>query len=353
MEPVGQSVFELELPALGARAPAPALRSAPTPEATALPPAFVWDITGPDAQRRLKDILLANVSHPLVERTLRDMIAGDSDTLYHLAVDVLCELAGNDENVPLIGRFEDELIHVLRADRAPVPAAPRRALGGRTPGARRRREEAIVLGLHRIRSRKVMSLWLQLMSMPGPRLYDEAIDFDFDFERRADIEAALRHYREQMSRQGYPVSALASLAVSRAEARLAERYANRHAGFEPVMIGPHSDLGRLCRRIARATVGQGGLVGLNARLPVASLLRRIQSRLAWLPDANAWREIRAAAEQILTAGSEADEATVQIARDVLTLSLPLQVRNLTVPAGYAGPRLRFYRCDDPFMLLVR
>lgn len=316
-------------------------------------PSFVWDITGPNAQRRLKDTLLANVSHPLVERALRDMIAGDSEALYHLAVDVLCELAGNDENVPLTRRFEDELIHVLRADRGLAPAAPRRALGGRTPGARSRREEAIVLGLHRIRSRKAMLLWLELMAMPGPRLHDEAIDFDFDFDRRADIEAALRQYRQQTSRQGYPVSTLASLAVSRAEARLQERYANRHAGFEPVMIGPHSDLGRLYRRIVRATVGQGGLVGAGARLPVAALLRRIQSRLAWLPDANAWREIRAAAEQILAAGSEADEATVQIARDVLTLSLPLQVRNLAVPAGYDGPRLRFYRCDDPLMLLVR
>jgi hypothetical protein len=288
------------------------------------------------------------------------MIASDSDTLYHLAVDVLCELAGNDENVPLIGRFEDELIHVLRADRGRLPAGQRpagvRPLGARTPGARSRREEVIVLGLHRIRSRKVMSLWLELMTMPGPRLYDEAIDFDFDFDRRADIEAALRQYREQMSRQGYPVSALASLAVSRAEARLAERYANRHAGFEPVMIGAHSDLGRLYRRIARATVGQGGLVGAGARLPVAALLHRIQGQLAWLPDVDAQRAIRAAAEQILAAqpavAVDAD-ATAQLARDVLAMALPLQVRNLAVPPGYAGPRLRFYRCDDPFTLLAR
>ena len=373
MELIGQSVFEPESPALGAAAlasVAPALRAMPavrssveTPgaEGTGAAPAFVWDVSGPNAQRRLKDTLLANVSHPLVERTLREMIAGDSDTLYDLAVDVLCELAGNDENVPLTRRFEDELIYILRADRGRLPQGHRslgaRPLGARTPGARSRCEEMIVLGLHRIRSRKVMPLWLELMPMAGPRLYDEAIDFDFDYDRRDEIQAALSCYRDQTSRQGYPVSALASLAVSRAEARLAERYANRQAGFEPVMIGPHSDLGRLYRRIARATVGQGGLVGASAHLPVAALLHRIQSQLVRLPDADAQRAIRAAAGQILALRTlseqpaDATDAAAQLACDVLAMPLPLQVRNLAVPPGYAGPRLRFYRCDDPFVLL--
>jgi len=375
MERVRQSVCESESSAFGAAAFAPALRAMPAvrpsveatgAEGTGMAPAFVWDVTGPNAQRRLKDILLANVSHPLVERTLRDMIAGDSDTLYDLAVDVLCELAGNDENLPLTRRFEDELIYILCADRGRLPAGHRplgarplgaRPLGARTPGVRSRREEMIVLGLHRMRSRKVMPLWLELMPMAGPRLYDEAIDFDFDYDRREEIKAALSRYRDEMSRQGYPVSALAELAVSRARARLAERYANRQAGFEPVMIGPHSDLGRLYRRIVRATVGQGGLVGASAYLPVAALLQRIRSRFAWLPDADAQRAIRAAAGQILALRTlseqpaEAADATTQLARDLLAMSLPLQVRNLAVPPGYAGPRLRFYRCDDPFMLL--
>ncbi len=364
MEPVGKSVFESEFPASGATALAPraqavhaqavhaqAVRTMPAVEA----PAFVWDVSGPNAQRRLKETLLANLSHPLVERTLRDMIAGESDTLYDLAVDVLCELAGNAENIPLTRRFEDELIHILRADRGLLPAARRRSMGGPTPGARSRREEAIVLGLHQIRSRKVMPLWLELMALAGPRLYDEAIDFDFDYDRRADIEAALRQYREQMSRQGYPVSALASLAVSRAEARLHERYANRHAGFEPVMIGAHSELGRLYRRITRATVGQGGLVGVSAHLHVTALLQRIRSRLAWLPDADAQRAIRAAAEQILAlqpAEAETADAITQLARDILAIRLPVPVRNLAVPPAYAGPRLCFHRCDDSFTLLA-
>ena len=310
-----------------------------------------WDVTSPgvSARRALRDTLLANVSHPLVEQTLRQMLADGSEALYYLAVDALCELARHEENDPITARFEAELIYMLRAGRGLLPGVVSRPLDVRS-----RREEIVLLALHRVRSRAAMLLLLELMAVGGPRLYDEAIDFDFDYDRRDDIRAALRAYCDRMSRQGYPVSTLAALAVNRAESRLDERYANRFGGFEPLMIGPHTELGGLYQRIARIAVLQGS-VKADARFQALGLFERIRSRLAYLPDEAAWRAIRNDAAQIearvAALNSSEHETLAQAARDVLALQLPARVRILSVPPEYHGPRLRFYRCDDPLTLL--